>query len=97
MNSKSVRVKVRFFGDLVDAFQLREGEVELEGVPSIRSLLSFMGNSYARRQKVFDELGEIRPDLNILKNGRNIAFLNGAETKLSEGDTIAVFPRMFGG
>jgi len=36
-------------------------------------------------------------DVNVLKNGRNIHFLNGLETPLSEGDVIALFPPAAGG
>ncbi len=35
--------------------------------------------------------GELNPDLVVLRNGRNIAFLDGLATRVEEEDRIAVF------
>jgi molybdopterin synthase sulfur carrier subunit len=91
------KVKVRFFGDLAEVFQARETETELESESTIKGLLRLLCISYERRTKIFDKSGEVRADINILRNGRNIAFLNGVETELHDGDVVSVFPRMFGG
>jgi len=97
MKNNVAKVKVKLFGDLQEAFQEREGEIELERAPNIRGLLDLLCNSYERRQKIFDQSGQIRSDINILKNGRNIYFLDGIQTELKKGDTIAIFPPIFGG
>lgn len=97
MKNNVAKIKVKLFGDLQEAFQEREGEIELERAPNIRGLLDLLCNSYERRQKIFDQPGQIRSDVNILKNGRNIYFLDGIQTELEEGDTIAIFPHVFGG
>jgi molybdopterin synthase sulfur carrier subunit len=97
MKGNVCKVRVRLFGDLAEVFQAREEEVELERASSIQGLLRLLCNSYQRRTKIFDKSGEVRSDINILRNGRNIAFLNGVETELDDGDVVSVFPRMFGG
>jgi molybdopterin synthase sulfur carrier subunit len=97
MKRDLVTVKLRLFGDLAEVFKAREEEVELERASNIRGLLSLLCNSYERRTKILDKSGEVRSDLNILRNGRNICFLNGIDTELDEGDVVSVFPRMFGG
>lgn len=97
MKTNVAKVKVKLFGDLPGVFQEREVEIELERGSNIRGLLDLLCNSYERRQKIFDQSGQIRSDINILKNGRNICFLDGIQTELREGDTIAIFPPIFGG
>ena len=85
------------FGDLAEVFQAREMEAELEAASNIQGFLRLLCVSYERRTKIFERSGEVRADINILRNGRNIAFLNGVETELDDGDVVSVFPRMFGG
>jgi molybdopterin synthase sulfur carrier subunit len=46
---------------------------------------------------IFASPGTIRDFVNILKNGRNVHFLNGLDTPLEEGDVIALFPPVAGG
>ena len=97
MRRNLCKVRVRFFGDLADVFQARETEADLEAASTIRGLLRLLCSSYERRTKIFDRSDEVRADINILRNGRNIAFLNGVETELDDGDVVSLFPRMFGG
>lgn len=97
MKNNVAKVKVKLFGGLQEAFQEREREIELERASNIQELLDLLCNSYERRQKIFDQSGRIRSDINILKNGRNIYFLDGIQTELKEGDTIAIFPPAVGG
>jgi len=65
---------------------------------TVRSLLAELTGRY----KGLDEMLFIAPDtlrdfVNILQNGRNIHFLAGLDTPLSDGDTIALFPPSAGG
>ena len=46
---------------------------------------------------MFASPGTLRDYVNILKNGRNIFFLNNLETLLDDGDVIALFPPVAGG
>ncbi|KAB1198238.1 MULTISPECIES: ubiquitin-like small modifier protein 1 [Haloferax] len=43
------------------------------------------------------EDGEVRPHVNVLKNGREVVHLDGLETSLEDGDKISVFPPVAGG
>ncbi len=80
-------VRVQFFG------QVREiaggKETEVTDSPTVGSLLRLLSESYGH---------DFRPEtLILLVNGRHIAHIGGAETRLSEGDTVAVFPIIGGG
>jgi molybdopterin synthase sulfur carrier subunit len=97
MERDLVTVKLRLFGDLAEVFKAREEALEVERASSLRGLLQLTCHCYERRRKIFDSAGELRSDLNVLRNGRNIRFLNGIDTELDDGDVVSVFPRMFGG
>lgn len=47
--------------------------------------------------ELLDETGDIRPQLSVLKNGREVLHIDGTETALDEGDTVSVFPPVAGG
>ncbi len=49
------------------------------------------------REEIFDARGSLKPYVNILKNGRNVFFINDLATMLEEGDTLAIFPPVAGG
>jgi len=91
------KIKVKLFAGIREVFQEKEREIELERASTIRDLLDFLCNTYEQRQKIFDQSGQIRSELIILKNGRHINFLDGIQTELKEGDTIAIFPFVCGG
>lgn len=75
-----------------------EDVVEVTGGTTVGDLLTALS---ARRPGLGDALfthtGEVRPYVNILKNGRNIHFSGGLKTPLADGDTVALFPPAAGG
>ena len=92
-----MKVKVKTFATFREVM---DSQIDMEFLPgaTIRTLLEDL----ARRYEGVDELifaspGTIRDFVNILKNGRNVHFLNGLDTPLDEGDVIALFPPIAGG
>lgn len=52
----------------------------------------------ALRERVLDGDGEVVPDVNVLKNGANVANAgDGLDEPVSEGDELALFPPVSGG
>jgi molybdopterin converting factor small subunit len=49
------------------------------------------------RERVFDDVGEIRRNVNALINGGNVQFREGFSTVLNEGDRLSVLPPVGGG
>lgn len=47
--------------------------------------------------ELLDDEGAIRPQLSVLKNGREVTHLEGTETMVEAGDTVSVFPPVAGG
>ena len=90
-------IRVRLFASLRDTFGAKEFVVSRQQAPDIEHMLSYLCDSKARRQALLDESGRPRKEIAFLVNGRNIAFLEGAETALKEGDEVHIFPPVYGG
>jgi molybdopterin synthase sulfur carrier subunit len=41
--------------------------------------------------------GGLAPQINVLKNGREVLHLDGLDTSLDDGDRLSVFPPVAGG
>lgn len=72
-------------------------ELNLGDTAKIANLLKELCQDLAIRNALLDEKHEIKSDITILKNGREIKFLDGMETILKDGDEIAIFPLVSGG
>jgi sulfur-carrier protein len=91
------RVAVKLFAGVKAAFGRPEVHVECGEGRDLRSVLVAVCDTPARRRMLFLDSGELRPELQVLVNGRNITFLDRLQTVLKSGDEVAVFPPMYGG
>jgi sulfur-carrier protein len=91
-----MRVSIKAFATFRNILG-KERLVELADGESITDLLNTLCNSFGGlRDLLFDD-SELKDDVNILINGRNIQALNGIQTKLADGDELALFPAAIGG
>ncbi|KCZ73352.1 MoaD family protein [Candidatus Methanoperedens nitroreducens] len=87
-------VIVKFFSTLRNITEVREAIIEQEG--SVYDILNALLSNYGDlKEAIFDEKGDIY--INILLNGRNIEYLNGPATMVSQHDTLYLFPPIAGG
>lgn len=91
------KIAVKFYANIARAFTKKGKEVTIEESLTVEELLDTICNTYEQRQSIFDNSGRIKSEINILKNGRNIDFLEGLCTRLKNGDKVAIFPPVFGG
>ena len=49
------------------------------------------------RPEMVDEQGNLLQRIQIMVNGRNIRYLNGLDTVLSDTSSVAIFPPVGGG
>ena len=94
---KASKVEATFYGLLKRVFQEEKKQIDLSNASNIRALLLVLCNSRERRDRIFDEYGNVRQNISIFINGRNILFLKGLETELNAGDSVAIFESMAGG
>jgi molybdopterin converting factor small subunit len=92
-----MRVTLRLGGSLAGTGS-REREVSLDPGATIGSLLDALRLDIPRRpQESHGMPGALPGALTILKNGRNIEFMEGTATLLAEGDVVAIFHASEGG
>jgi len=93
-----MKVSVKFFAHLPDRLGKKAiDEVDCEEGATISTLLDWLFLDSKIKDALFDKNQKIRSDITILKNGREIKFLDGLETRVNSGDEIAIFPLVVGG
>jgi len=97
-----MRVSVRFFTTLRELTGKKEEILEfprgeMVTVDSVfKKLIKLHGKSFI--DYAYDKrTGEVRSFLQLLVNGRNVLSFEGLNTKLSNGDVLAIIPPVGGG
>ncbi len=91
-------VKVKFFATFKQITNEKEIDLQLEAGMNISQLIDILIKSYNDLKKeIFDDNSKIKDYIQILKNGRNIKYLNALNTQLKDADTISIFPPVAGG
>ena len=87
-----VRVIVKFLSVLHQHAGI--GRIEfIASVPKLRAILDEIVERYSIRSIIFTDLGEIKPWVRVLVNGRSHELVGGLDSTIHDGDTIAlVYP-----
>jgi len=95
-SGEPIRITLKVFGGLR---QLRESPVEERAVAADSTIEELWSGLAIENPEFVEKLhaGIARGYLHVLLNGRNIVFLNGPGTRLSDGDTVATLPPIGGG
>jgi len=94
-----MRVTVKFFTALREILGKREEVLEFSKGTTIKELLKHLSESYGQafEEYIYNERGRAKSHLQFLINGKSITTLKGFETKLKDGDKIAIIPPVGGG
>lgn len=93
-----MKVFVKFYAHLRDLVNQREKlEIELDSSTTITQLLDKLIQDQKIRQHIFDDEKQVKSDITLLVNGREIKFLDGVNTILKQGDEVSIFPVVAGG
>ncbi len=96
-NEVAMIIYVKAFANFRDILG-RDSQIDLIEGSRIKDLLDYLITSHKRlKSAIFDESGNIREFIIIMKNRKNISSLNGLETALSDGDEVAILPQVAGG
>jgi molybdopterin synthase sulfur carrier subunit len=95
-----MKVKVKFFALVRELTGKREEIVDLNDQATVRTLLGKLVEEYGVkfRDYIFDPVSqEPRGHVQFLLDGRNITLMQGLDTALREGTSLAILPPVGGG
>ena len=94
-----MEVQTKFFAALREIVGKKIETIELADGASIQEVIHKLVETYGKplETHLFDTQGRLSASYQILINGINIGTLEGLETLLKEGDTIALLPPVGGG
>ena len=92
-----MKVKVSYFGHLREVAGVKEEEFEVDERCVVGDLLEEVGETRGIAREIFGEDPSPEMPINVLVDGRNIRYLKGLNTPLSEGSRVALFPPTGGG
>jgi MoaD family protein len=92
----TLKVTVKFFTTLREITGTKEEQLEFSKAPTVEALLRQLSKKYGKDfdDYVYNELGSVHGHLHFLVNGKSITALN---TRLNDGDTVAILPPVGGG
>ncbi len=91
-------VKIKFFAMFREVVGTNELYIDVDGDKDIRQVLMELCERYSDlREKIFDSEGNLNEYANVLVNRRHINSIDGMDTKIKDGDEIAIFPPAAGG
>ncbi len=94
-----MEIDLRFFATFRDAVGTKERTRTIEDDATVGDVLEALEHEYdgLDGQLLTAERDAIRPQLSVLKNGRDVVHMAGPETPLEDGDVLSVFPPVAGG
>lgn len=91
-----MKLELRFFANYREAVGQKTVEAEYPDDYDVGDLLQDIEDEYDLAGELL-EGGSVRPQVNILLNGRNVLHEEGLATELADGDAVSVFPPVAGG
>ncbi len=92
-----MELDLRFFATYREAVGQKDISKTVPDDSSVGDVLAELEAEYDGLEGQLLADGEIRPQLSILKNGRDVVHMAGAETDLEAGDLLSIFPPVAGG
>ncbi|QLG51028.1 ubiquitin-like small modifier protein 1 [Natrinema halophilum] len=92
-----MEIDLRFFATFREAVGEKERTRTVDDDATVGEVLAALEAEYDDLEGRLLESGTIRPQLSVLKNGRNVVHMAGVETTLRDGDVVSVFPPVAGG
>lgn len=90
-------IELRMFATFREAVGQKTIHREYPEGATVKEVLEGLQAEFEDLEGRFFENGDIRPQVNVLKNGREVLHLEGLATTLEDGDTISIFPPVAGG
>lgn len=92
-----MELELRFFANFRSAVGQKTVYREFPDGSTVGDVLRGIEDEWPELAGDILEDGDIRPQLSVLKNGREVVHLQGTATPIEDGDSLAVFPPVAGG
>jgi len=92
-----MNLELRLFASFREAVGTKTIHRDFSEDATVETVLQGLEDEFEGLEDEFIEDGEIRPQVNVLKNGREVLHLQGLDTPLADGDTLSIFPPVAGG
>lgn len=92
-----MQLTLKFFATFREAVGSKLAEREVPEGATVGDVLADLEAEYDGLAGELIEDGELRPQINVLLDGREVLHMEGIDTALSDGDTLAIFPPVAGG
>lgn len=92
-----MEITLRLFATFRTAVGTKVITREFEDGADVGAVLRSLETEYPDLEGELLENGDLRPHINVLKNGREVLHMDGIETSLDDGDTLSIFPPVAGG
>jgi len=92
-----MELELRFFATFREAVGGKTLAYEVDDGATVGDALRALESEYDGLAGNLIVDGELAPQINVLKNGREVLHLDGLDTELSDGDRVSIFPPVAGG
>jgi molybdopterin synthase sulfur carrier subunit len=94
-----MKVEVKFFTSLREITGKKVDHTQLQNSITVDELITLLSERYGKNfiEYIYNKKGEPQEFLSFLVNGTNINNRQGFDTKLKNGDVIAILPPVGGG
>ena len=97
-SGESITLELRFFATFRAAVGQKVLMREFDAGSTVGDVLAGIESEFPELAgDILDEDGEIKPQLSVLKNGREVIHIDGTATPMADDDTLSVFPPVAGG
>lgn len=92
-----MQVTLKFFATFREAVGSKTIRREYDESATVGDVLSSLESEFEGLEGNLLVDGDLKPQINVLKNGREVLHLNGTDTRMETDDTLSVFPPVAGG
>lgn len=90
-----MELSLKFFANFREAVGEKTITREFDDGATAGAVLEALEAEFADLDLLED--GDLRPQINVLRNGRGVVHMEGVDTVLDDGDTLSIFPPVAGG
>ncbi|ELZ90007.1 MULTISPECIES: ubiquitin-like modifier protein SAMP3 [Haloferax] len=92
-----MELELRFFATFREVVGQKSISWRVDDDATVGDVLRSLEAEYDGLAGRLIEDGEVKPHVNVLRNGREVVHLDGMATTLDDGDAVSVFPPVAGG